>query len=275
MTIALYSVLVFLAGGITTFLYVVLQAIVGWSGGAHVERISLGIGPVVFTRLIKDTEWCLSGLPLGGYTKFYGQDLDFPEAQLLPDGSSHKPFQEISAPSRLLVFVIGPISSLLVGCAMMGLPVVFGTCQLTADGTGQQIAPVSVHSIGIVPDVSTVEGQCAFVHGTFFAFWTNPVTAIRSGEWGGPVSWIYTTAIVSAQDPTGWLTCTGLFIAVMGLMNFVPMPSLNGGHVVFLFFESIGLGASERVIQRSHMIGLLVVLCAYLVFVSLDLRWLF
>ncbi len=59
---------------VATFLYVWLQAVVGRAIGATVERISVGCGPILFSRYLNGTEWCLSVLPFGGYTKFHGQD---------------------------------------------------------------------------------------------------------------------------------------------------------------------------------------------------------
>ena len=40
----------------------------------HVERFSIGIGPILWSRQKGETEYALSALPFGGYVKMLGQD---------------------------------------------------------------------------------------------------------------------------------------------------------------------------------------------------------
>ena len=40
----------------------------------HVERFSIGIGPIIWSRQKGETEYALSALPFGGYVKMLGQD---------------------------------------------------------------------------------------------------------------------------------------------------------------------------------------------------------
>lgn len=48
-------------------------AVAKWCN-VHVERFSIGIGPILWSRQKGETEYALSALPLGGYVKMLGQD---------------------------------------------------------------------------------------------------------------------------------------------------------------------------------------------------------
>ncbi len=48
-------------------------AVAKWCN-VHVERFSIGIGPILWSRQKGETEYALSALPFGGYVKMLGQD---------------------------------------------------------------------------------------------------------------------------------------------------------------------------------------------------------
>ncbi|WP_281616451.1 RIP metalloprotease RseP [Flammeovirga sp. SubArs3] len=61
-----------------------------------------------------------------------------------------------------------------------------------------------------------------------------------------------------------WLqfwTITGMLSMVLAFMNFLPIPALDGGHVVFLTYEIItGKKPSEKVLMVAQQIGMLILL---------------
>ena len=48
--------------------------IVARLSGVGVERFSIGFGPVLWRFKVKETEYCLSAIPMGGYVKMMGDD---------------------------------------------------------------------------------------------------------------------------------------------------------------------------------------------------------
>lgn len=78
----------------------------------------------------------------------------------------------------------------------------------------------------------------------------------------------------SVQGPIGiaqiyggkidWLrfwTITGLLSMVLAFMNMLPIPGLDGGHVIFLTIESITRRKfSDKFIERSQVVGMVIVL---------------
>lgn len=67
-----------------------------------------------------------------------------------------------------------------------------------------------------------------------------------------------------------WLrfwTLVGLLSMVLALMNLLPIPALDGGHVVFLLVEIIqGKPLSDRFLERAQIVGF-VILLALMIFV--------
>lgn len=54
---------------------------------------------------------------------------------------------------------------------------------------------------------------------------------------------------------------TGLLSMVLALMNILPIPALDGGHVVFLIIESVtGKKFSDKVMERAQIAGMLILL---------------
>ena len=70
--------------------------------GVRVERFSLGFGPPLWTHQKGETEYRLSAIPLGGYVKMYGEQVDEEVAE--PERS----FQHQSVWTRIPIVAAGP-----------------------------------------------------------------------------------------------------------------------------------------------------------------------
>ena len=61
---------------------------------------------------------------------------------------------------------------------------------------------------------------------------------------------------------------TALLSIMLGVMNLLPIPALDGGHVMFLFYEIIsGKKPSDKFLERAQMIGF-VLLISLLLFAN-------
>ena len=60
-------------------------------------------------------------------------------------------------------------------------------------------------------------------------------------------------------------------------MNILPIPALDGGHVVFLLYEIItGREAPQKVLEYAQYVGFIFLLCLILYANGNDLvRWIF
>ena len=54
---------------------------------------------------------------------------------------------------------------------------------------------------------------------------------------------------------------TAFFSLILAFMNLLPIPALDGGHVMFTLYEMIaGRPASEQFLERAQMIGIVLLL---------------
>ena len=69
---------------------------------------------------------------------------------------------------------------------------------------------------------------------------------------------------------------TALLSIVLGIMNLLPIPALDGGHVMFLFYEMItGKAVSDKVLEYAQVVGFVMVITLLLYANGMDVvRWL-
>jgi regulator of sigma E protease len=98
-------------------------AIVAKKSGVRVERFSIGFGPPLWRKKWRDTEYRLALVPLGGYVKMHGEQLD--EVTSDSEGS----FLHQSVWKRISIVAAGPGFNLLFAVVLiafihtMGIPV--------------------------------------------------------------------------------------------------------------------------------------------------------
>ena len=73
-----------------------------------------------------------------------------------------------------------------------------------------------------------------------------------------------------------WLT-TALISIILAFMNILPIPALDGGHVVFLLYEMItGREAPQKVLEYAQYVGFILLMGLVLYANGNDLvKWLF
>ena len=65
---------------------------------------------------------------------------------------------------------------------------------------------------------------------------------------------------------------TALISLALALMNILPIPALDGGHVVFLLFEMIaGRPVSEKVLYVGQIIGMAILLSLFVFIFWVDI----
>lgn len=140
-------------------------------------------------------------------------------------------------------------------------------------------------TIGIGYDVQPVKDSAyrmqAYKLGSAFSFGTgDAIEALVSNAKGlGKIFTGEEKASDSVQGPIGIATIyggvwdwarfwsiTGLLSMVLAFMNMLPIPALDGGHVIFLALESIfRVKFSDKVMERAQVVGM-VILMSLLIF---------
>jgi regulator of sigma E protease len=81
--------------------------------GVRVERFSIGFPPTAIGRTVGETEYVLSWIPLGGYVKLYGQNIDD------EDPSDPRNYAAKSKLQRLYILAAGPAMNLVAAVLLM------------------------------------------------------------------------------------------------------------------------------------------------------------
>jgi regulator of sigma E protease len=69
---------------------------------------------------------------------------------------------------------------------------------------------------------------------------------------------------------------TGILSMWLAFLNFLPIPALDGGHVMFLMYEIIsGRKPSDKFLERSQMVGVVILLTLMVLVLGNDIRKLF
>jgi regulator of sigma E protease len=93
-----------------------------------------------------------------------------------------------------------------------------------------------------------------------------PMTAL-----GGPVTIAQAAGSAASQGLSSLLIFLTMLSANLAVINFLPIPLLDGGHMVFLLYEGIrGRPANERFVVAMHMIGFAFIVTLMLFVLGLD-----
>ncbi len=99
---------------------------------------------------------------------------------------------------------------------------------------------------------------------------------ISAKTMSGPLTIANVSYKIAGYDIWQFIIFIGLININLAVVNFLPIPVLDGGHMVFLIYEKIrGKPAPERVIEAAAWIGLGLILLLMLFVISLDVRRLF
>ena len=101
-------------------------AVAKWCN-VHVERFSIGIGPILWSRQKGETEYALSALPFGGYVKMLGQD-DMDPNQMTSSEIAENPrsYSAKSVPQRMAIISAGVIMNVITGFLFFSTCYFFG-----------------------------------------------------------------------------------------------------------------------------------------------------
>ncbi len=96
----------------------------------NVERFSIGIGPIIWSKQKGETEYALSLLPFGGYVKMLGQD-DMDPNQMTSDEIAENPraYSSKKVWQRMAIISAGVIMNVITGCFFFAAAYFFGVVE--------------------------------------------------------------------------------------------------------------------------------------------------
>lgn len=116
--------------------------------GIRVLEFSIGFPPKVYSKVIGDTEYMLSLIPLGGYVKLHGQNIDD------EDPKDKENYASKTITQRLAVLLGGPVMNLITALLLMPLVYFIGFSKpVSFNQSVPQIGKVAVGSIAESIDI--------------------------------------------------------------------------------------------------------------------------
>lgn len=301
--------------------------------GVHVEVFSIGFGKKIFSKIVGNTEYCLSLIPLGGYVQMKGQD-DRDPTKVSYDADSYT----TKAPwKRIIILFAGPFANFLlafllfIAVGVMGVtkfaPIVgkisenspaleagmmendrivminnelietwdevstliqknSASFQMKVERNGSVqtliLTPkISEYKnmfgetkqkkmIGVLPSGKTIEMVYSISELPGFAYeqtmkaTTLILTSLQKliegvvspKELGGIISIVQVTSEASAAGLVALFALTALISVNLGVLNLLPIPALDGGHIMFNAYEMLTKKApSERVLTAMTSMG--------------------
>lgn len=95
---------------------------------------------------------------------------------------------------------------------------------------------------------------------------------ISTDSLGGPIE-IASQTFSAAEDPFALILFLGMISLNLAVVNFLPIPMLDGGHMVFLIYEKLrGKPASDFVMAAATYLGLAIVLSLMAFVFYLDIK---
>ncbi|HXH82216.1 MAG TPA: RIP metalloprotease RseP [Candidatus Tectomicrobia bacterium] len=152
-----------------------------WTG-VGVERFSIGFGPVLLRWRGKETEYCLSAIPMGGYVKMLGEENPLEGGAGAIPHDPRKAFALKPLWARFLIVFAGPGMNLVLAAAIFAA--VLGTL-------GRPVWPAVVGKV--TPDSPAARAgietgdRIVAVDGRSVAYWEDLERALKAAH-GRPVS---------------------------------------------------------------------------------------
>lgn len=326
--------------GVLIFIHELGHFLVAKWSGVTVLRFSLGFGPKLITVKRGETEYCLSAIPLGGYVKMLGEDVN----DEITDEEKSRSFSSQPVFKRIGIVLAGPFSNFLLAIVIFALIYAFaGIPHLTpeigsvtenspAQSAGLQSGdrvlsindreistwdelsrsieehgekPLSllierndeVLRITVTPAVSeitnifgeqvsrpimgvTASGKVevkeispfSAIHYSLLQTWNLSklflLTVVKMIEGvispktlGGPILIAQLAGQQAQEGLINLINFTALISVNLAVLNLLPIPILDGGHIVFFSIEALrGRPLSVRTIEALQKMGLFLLL---------------
>jgi membrane-associated protease RseP (regulator of RpoE activity) len=230
--------------------------------GIRVEIFSLGFGPELFGWSDSTgTRWRVSAIPLGGYVKLFGgaDGASTPGASLEGMSAAERAvaFHHKSLGQRAAVAVAGPASNFLFG--ILVIAVLLCIVGPPANQDGGASAAGFYNPINILANALTVTWQ--LTASTASGIWEMIVGARSAQELLGPIRAAELSGGVAHVGLLPIILLAAMFSVNFGVVNLLPIPILDGGHLVFYALEAIrGKPLSHAAQKFSGRLGIAIVL---------------
>lgn len=192
-----------------------------------VDNFSIGKGKAVLTRQVSDTEYTLKAIPIGGYIKI---DREY--------------FALQSKKSRSIVLASGVLVNLIMAFSLFTIAGMIGVTNELGIRQGDTFGLASVAAVEKMGDAISILPS---------------VLMKREAANKDKNTWQSLSALAVEFTGIDWVVLNlGLlatFSTLLSIMNLLPLPKFDGGHLFFIVLEAI---AGEKLTEAEmyfHVLG--------------------
>lgn len=98
---------------------------------------------------------------------------------------------------------------------------------------------------------------------------------VKADEVSGPVGMIKVVGEASKGGALLLVWLTAVLSVNIGIFNLLPFPALDGGRIVFIVLELVGINVNKKLEERLHMAGMIILLGLILLITMNDVTNLF
>jgi membrane-associated protease RseP (regulator of RpoE activity) len=186
--------------------------------GVRVLKFSLGFGPKLIGKKYGDTEYLISYIPLGGYVKMIGEN---PKEELKEEEKLFA-YNYQSIWKRFLIIFVGPFFNILFSAVIFYF-------LLLLKGNFNIIKNIFI-SIGITWELLKT---------TVISFMNLISGIIPMSSLGGPIAIVQMASEQAANGLIHYLILMAFISVNVAIVNLLPIPMFDGGHILFLGVEAI------------------------------------
>ena len=176
--------------------------------GMNVTEFAFGMGPKLCGKMFKGTEYTLRAFPIGGFNRIAGMSL---EKELVPGD-----YYACSITKRNLVIVAGAVMNIICGFL----------CFFTAVYFFNDVPVGFTKSLSWA--MSTTIQLIVAIGQLFFKVFAEGRVEMLSG----PVGLVSVASVFAKKGLVEFILFAGTFQINLGIANLMPIPLLDGGHIV-------------------------------------------
>ena len=125
-------------------------------------------------------------------------------------------------------------------------------------------------------DLDRRGGPWRFIQEVYMNLYAMIFGRVSAKTMSGPLTIANVSYRFAGEDFWQFLLFIGMISVNLAVVNFLPIPVLDGGHMVFLILEKIlGRPVPERVFAFAMYLGLAMILSLMIFVITLDIRRLF
>ena len=218
------------------------------ANGVRVDVFSIGFGPELVGRNDRaGTRWKLCAIPLGGYIKMFGED-----DPSLDERNRAASFQGKGLGRRAIIAVAGPLANFVFAALLIAALIAFLGASRGVSFSIAGAALLLCKAIALTWQL--VVGTAAAV--THFL-----LGAHGPHQLVGPIRLAQVTGTFAHKGILVLTGVTAILSVNLGVTNLLPIPSLDGGHLLFYLAEAVrGRPVGKQTETYAMRIGLFLVI---------------